>query len=351
MNVLVYADLHVAEGHDVCRHDLSLSLQRYRVRLFFKQMQSVIKQYRCAGVWDLGDTTDDRTSIPIPSIRDVVDGLSIFPESRLNIKLIGNHEQYHKDARTNVGCLYTPKFDVVNDIEAYDVGNGTAVLACAYPNDLSTAAQRYNDSIRELKKIAKRVIVLGHFDVIGARYRSGPVMSGIPVSALDGADLVLLGHVHKPQSVTETVHYIGSPFQQDFGEAGEAKRVLVLNTDTLACTWIPMSEFPEYKTISYDQFKALNFDSTDENQYRVVLKSVDESSNFYASRGANQCAPVYDYDQQSSPGSQNETVMDRADADTCIKKWMQLHPVSAAGLTDNDTDAVFKSGIELIKQH
>jgi exonuclease SbcD len=43
------------------------------------------------------------------------------------------------------------------------------------------------------------------------------------------AHYVALGHLHRPQSVTEgRIRYAGSPLQLDFGEAGEAKSVVVV---------------------------------------------------------------------------------------------------------------------------
>lgn len=44
-----------------------------------------------------------------------------------------------------------------------------------------------------------------------------------PASLFDGIDYVALGHLHRPQSLTERMHYSGSPLAYSFSEAGQVK--------------------------------------------------------------------------------------------------------------------------------
>lgn len=349
MNVLVYADLHVAEGHEKCRSDPDIPLQRYRVDMFFDRIYRVIREYNCNSIWDLGDTTDDRTSLPIPTICSLVEGLSKLRCGALNIKLVGNHEQYHKNSDVNLGCLYKDKFEVVSNIEAYEIqDDNVVVLAIPYQADASAKSKLYEDYINEIKSSGKKVVVLGHCDVIGARYRGSPVMSGVKPESLARADVVLLGHIHKPQDMGN-IHYIGSPFQQNFGEMAENKRVLVFNTLTLECTWIKMDGFPTYNMIEYREFDQLTRDTMAENRYQVVLRSADESSRFYSNPLSGYCIPVYDYGSDpvvSSCNQQHETI-GRWDIATSLTAWMSTHPVTNYGLSNDDHDDVYKSGLSI----
>jgi len=52
-------------------------------------------------------------------------------------------------------------------------------------------------------------------------------------------DIVVDGHIHKPQRV-ENVYVVGSMLQQDFGEAGEDKYFLVLNINKNGCVVDPI---------------------------------------------------------------------------------------------------------------
>jgi DNA repair exonuclease SbcCD nuclease subunit len=94
--------------------------------------------------------------------------------------------------------------------------------------------------------------------VLGSKVASGTVVEGVPRDALRHFSAGFLGHIHKPQTVVKNVYYVGSPFQQHWGEAGENKRLAIFDTDTHAVTWVPMDTygFPYYYTVTTDDFYA-----------------------------------------------------------------------------------------------
>src|SRR3712207_1593046 len=53
----------------------------------------------------------------------------------------------------------------------------------------------------------------------------------VPVPVFDGVDYVALGHLHRPQVLTERVRYSGSPLPYSFGEAGQQKQVWLVDLD------------------------------------------------------------------------------------------------------------------------
>src|SRR3712207_4968623 len=53
----------------------------------------------------------------------------------------------------------------------------------------------------------------------------------VPVSVFDGVDYVALGHLHRPQTITERLRYSGSPLAYSFGEAGQDKQVWLVDLD------------------------------------------------------------------------------------------------------------------------
>lgn len=67
-------------------------------------------------------------------------------------------------------------------------------------------------------------ILVGHFNVSGARLSNGQVMTGrdIEVSVdqlnLTGADLHLLGHIHAAQRLGDRTYYSGSIYHENWGE-------------------------------------------------------------------------------------------------------------------------------------
>jgi DNA repair protein SbcD/Mre11 len=79
-----------------------------------------------------------------------------------------------------------------------------------------------------------RSVVLAHAFVTGGetteseRDISVGGVSSVPLSALDGADYVALGHLHGAQRLTGRVRYSGSPLPFSFSEEHQAKQVLIV---------------------------------------------------------------------------------------------------------------------------
>jgi DNA repair protein SbcD/Mre11 len=53
----------------------------------------------------------------------------------------------------------------------------------------------------------------------------------VPTAVFDGVDYVALGHLHRPQTLTDRVRYRGSPLAYSFGEAGQHKQAWLVDLD------------------------------------------------------------------------------------------------------------------------
>lgn len=284
MKILIYTDLQATEGSDRCRHDPSLPLQRYRVKRCYKELLRIATEQQCTHLCDLGDTTDDRTFIYRATLDVVTEGLSNLSKACPGfIKLTGNHEQLLKDGRISAEGMFKPYFD--------HVGNGLvktdkcAFVYASFTEDyqlLNTGLSGTADLIRKTDPKLK-LVLLAHGDVNGARYASGETCSeGISLATLDKFDLSFLGHVHIHQCLIKGKSwFVGSPFQQDFGEANQPKQVAIFNTDNMSVQFIPMTGFPEYRTLSFKDFlETANLD--EEHRYWVQIASIEETEQFYA---------------------------------------------------------------------
>lgn len=84
------------------------------------------------------------------------------------------------------------------------------------------------------RPVGTRSVVLAHAFVVGAMpggsERSIAVggVESVTAEVFDGVDYVALGHLHRPQAVTPTVRYPGSPLPYSFSEAGQTKQVLLV---------------------------------------------------------------------------------------------------------------------------
>lgn len=294
MRFIVYADVQATEGHERLFSNPAVPLQRKRVEDFYRTVAEIAKEEHIDGILDLGDTTDDRSSIPVPTLDSLLGLLDEMPcPKNHNFKLIGNHEQFVKSTAIHAGRLFERHFEVIPDRQvirfpSQGTGGPFTIIFCSYPADEDEL-----DAWLRAQKVAGPCLFLGHFQVHGCTMSSGPSLSGIKASSIR-ADLALLGHVHKPQSITDRIHYVGSPFQQDFGEAGEEKRIGIVDTDGMKITWITLDGFPEYRVLNAAEFFARDW-TFSEDRLKVVLRTPEETTAFYAHPLSHRYEPVYNY--------------------------------------------------------
>jgi hypothetical protein len=294
IKALIYTDLQATEGAERLFNDPSVPLQRYRVTLFYRKLFEVYQQYQCNALWDLGDTTDDRIAIPIPTLKYVMEGLKPFAGLPYNVKLSGNHEQYTRNADIDSGCLFEGIFNVAYNIQAFEF-EGVVIIGVKFPSYLTTSLEELDSMM--LKYRHKPIIVLGHLEISGSRMNSGVAIGGFPPEAFSMASLTLLGHVHIPQQIGDKpIYYVGSPFQQNFGESGEDKRLglVTIDGDNISLEWIPLEGFPKYQYVSLSEFKA-NFSPTSEDRYSVKITSPEEAEEFFKHPYSGRARVEYNY--------------------------------------------------------
>lgn len=344
MRALVYADLQATDGHERCFTDPTKPLQIYRIERLFGELRRIYEQYECDALWDLGDTTDDRSAVPVPVIDTVCDHLETF-DGEGNIMLVGNHQQFVRDTKVHAGKMFRRYFRVIDTFANIKVEN-VNVLCVSYHDNLDAIVEFLS---RPLKQDAT-VLLLGHFQLAGCQTASGTALTGVPRSSLENVNIALLGHIHKPQTIGKHIHYVGSPFQQHWGEAGENKRVAVVDIEgnEIRLTWVPLEGFPRYRQVSFADFlKFVREDS--EDRYKVILSSIAETEQYYAHPLANRADEViYDYDQAivTANGTETAEVLPRTRTDT-LRRYLTLHPPKDLGIS-LDEDTMLSYGDDLL---
>jgi hypothetical protein len=330
MKLLVYSDLQATDGSDLCYETPGMPLQHYRVSKVFDDIVAVYKKYGCDGIVDLGDTTDDRSAIPVTTIDVLCAGLAKLPASATgHHKLTGNHEQFLRDTSISNWRLFAPYFEVIQDRKIVTVDN-CKIFFCSYPKDYAELASWI---ALESSKARGHKILFGHFQVKGAYLNSTKAATGIPVESINGFDLAVLGHVHTPQSVTDRVHYVGSPFQQDWGEINQKKRLAIVDTSKFTVTWVELEGYPIYREVSLKEFKtAVNERS--EDRYRVVLNSHAEAEQFFAHPFFNRAVGVYNYETEGN----NNQVPEPKDwsFEGTIRRYVEVTGIPEVGLTPDE---------------
>ena len=104
------------------------------------------------------------------------------------------------------------------------------------------------DTMRDTFDPHKRHIVLAHAFITNSETstsdRAAEIGFATQVSAsvFEGFDYVALGHLHKPQDVTDTVRYSGTPMPYSFGrEETHEKSVTIVDTATMEREIVPLT--------------------------------------------------------------------------------------------------------------
>ncbi|WP_069166368.1 exonuclease SbcCD subunit D [Nocardia altamirensis] len=95
-----------------------------------------------------------------------------------------------------------------------------------------------------------RTVVLAHAFVVGGeatgseRSISVGGVETVPMSAFDGIDYVALGHLHSPQTLSESVRYCGSPLPYSFAESSHRKAVWLVDLDAAGLHSVERRDLP-----------------------------------------------------------------------------------------------------------
>jgi len=108
----------------------------------------------------------------------------------------------------------------------------------------------YSHNMLDIIKKNSSKILISHFGLTEATLNSGmSIITNISLKDLSNYKLVLLGHYHKPQEIIRDnfqLYYSGSLIQLDWGEKGEEKRFLIVDSDTLKVDSIPLTKYKKH---------------------------------------------------------------------------------------------------------
>ncbi|MFD4367993.1 exonuclease SbcCD subunit D [Rhodococcus sp. NPDC058521] len=120
---------------------------------------------------------------------------------------------------------------------------------------LDVAMDRVRGDIAEHAD-GRRSVVLAHAFVVGGeatgseRSISVGGVETVSASAFDGVDYVALGHLHSPQTLTDTVRYSGSPLPYSFGERSHRKAVFLIDLDADGVSEVGRVDLPVVRDLT-----------------------------------------------------------------------------------------------------
>jgi len=206
----------------------------------------------------LGDLFEDRRSLSIDVLDAVTEAIQAASGRLKGIRIIaGNHDQFFRDGSVTSLRHFEgfPNVRVVYDTLS-EVVDGVPWHFAAFQQDA--------DRVRQwIKGIPSGGVLCLHQAMLGAEADGGFIYenaNSLAVGDVRPHDFshVLVGHFHKPQSLAENVHYLGSPYQIKMNELGEVKRIAVVEGKPPVLTWVPVTGIPTFRRIRADDFDRLS---------------------------------------------------------------------------------------------
>jgi DNA repair exonuclease SbcCD ATPase subunit/DNA repair exonuclease SbcCD nuclease subunit len=238
VKLAILADTHLSNSLPYSKLDERGISDRLRdVATFFARLMKTDPP----GVIHLGDVFDKRR-LDAVTIKVVT---AIFKRLRTKTRPVfivpGNHDTEDAAGRHNSAqYLSVLGVDVLDAKKGFEL-DGTVFHSFPY---LSTRA--FIESVEEAEPLkGKRNVALFHQAVKGARQGAVPFPSEVPPSIFEKFDLALGGHVHHKQRIGNIV-FVGSTWNVDFREAGEAQGYHLLDTETLELEFVP-SKMPRFR--------------------------------------------------------------------------------------------------------
>ena len=244
---------------------------------FLEQLYALIRREGVEAVLCAGDIYDSGSV--------GADAIELFNRAAstlcagLNVKLIliaGNHDSAarlaaHRTLLKGAGMYVTGRLEREIEPVLLEEGN-VAVYPIPYFNRDEVAAlfpeRRAEirsqeaafavvcDHIRETMDPARRNIVMAHAYIVGAELSESDRAAQVGFSAavskdvFRGFDYAALGHIHKPQAITETVRYSGCPIKYSFGrEETQEKGVVLIDTDSMEQRFVPLPLLRDRRTV------------------------------------------------------------------------------------------------------
>jgi exonuclease SbcD len=261
MKLLHTSDWHL--GKTIHEHSL-LEDQRYAL----SQILEIVERDPHDAMIIAGDVYD-RSIPPAEAVRLFSDFIKRLRDlTRMPVLIIpGNHDSSarlsylseiitmaHIHIRTDTGRVQEP----VN-LETHDGPVNFFLIPFLSPSAYDVHAEREDREERSHERVVREAvervkekrsdsnlnILVGHLFTRGgvtsdSERRFVGTTGEVDASVLEGFDYVALGHLHRPQSSVQHIHYPGSLLKYSFSETDDKKRLLSVQVDKGACEVKPV---------------------------------------------------------------------------------------------------------------
>lgn len=287
MKLLCFGDLHLGQGS---QYPGRLDAQQH----VLEQIATLAFNRRVDGILFAGDAFEG-PGVPPEQLQLFAQFVKACRTVEIPILAITGNGKHDAAVRDTNGLAIFQHIDGITVASTPDVypfaGCSVAVLPWVHPGRLIARAGR-DVSRDEINQVAGDLLVdvardlrddcdgggsplcptilLGHWSVSGTALPAGlpvdelrePVLSAAALDEL-GFDHVVMGHIHRPQTIGERGFYTGSPLPLNFGEEHEGHGVAILHVGEREEIDFPGAEYveidsPRFVTLDYDWTTALD---------------------------------------------------------------------------------------------
>ena len=242
---------------------------------FIDQIREIVRTQKIDVVLIAGDVFD-RANVSGDAIKlydDAVTGLCLSDGAK-TVVIAGNHDGAERLAQCSrllagsglyvAGALERPVAKAsFGDVDIYMLPwSDTAKVRYLFPEKTEeitgaeSACRVLCDSIRETMDPSKKNILVSHSFIVSAETsvsdRAAEIgfASAVSSGVFEGFDYVALGHIHKPQDITDSIRYSGTPMPYSFGkEEKQEKSVTIIDTEDMSRQIVPLKLLHERKTL------------------------------------------------------------------------------------------------------
>jgi DNA repair exonuclease SbcCD nuclease subunit len=334
MKFLITADIHLSRyGQDKVEDTTNLPERLHSIKNVLYDMGEYCFQNKITDMVIAGDLLHGKSIIYAIAQDVMIDFFSEFKNLNFFV-LDGNHDLSGKSENAISALKSIRHIPNVTWISKHPV----------YHIDEPIVFIPYSANIRENVKDSSAKILISHFGLNEGMLNSGiSIVSDIKLKDLVGKyELVLLGHYHKPQEISNDnirLFYTGSPIQLDWGEKNDEKRFLVVDTKTL--------EVKSVKTTGYK--KHIELELTNKNKSQVLKLAQEEIDNGnYVKIVKKEVVDIKDLDKFNVVDKSDRDITNRGITSSMAKEEKLKRFLEIKEISPEEIDDYLKYGIEIL---
>lgn len=240
MKILLFSDLHARKIY----RNLSSEGVLQDIVNTIHEIEVVAKTNKVEAVIFLGDLFDRKGSVSVELLDRIYKALRPFAYRDITM-LQGNHDV---SGKYSILEPFRELGGVIDYPCTFDLGG---IKFFAYPH--YDGDYLYEEADVMIGHLALAEGVLGDTDI--------KLKKELSIKEIEEFyDLILLGHYHKHQRVRKKTWYIGSALQLSFGETGQSKYCVILDTEDLSLDWIELTSARQYIIMDLTQRSEMDQD-------------------------------------------------------------------------------------------